>query len=495
MDIVHILQQAVVLQQQGRFAQAESLYLQVLQVQPDNFDAMHLLGVLARQTARPELALDLIGRAIRINPQQAAAYCNAGAALQDLGRTEEALASYEKALELKPDYALALNNRGNALSKLLRHDESLASYQQAIAVKPDYAEAHHNHGTALHKLHRYEAALLSYRRALQLSPGFVDALNSQGIALHALRDFEAAMASYERVLQIRPDHADAWCNRGMALQKLQRFEQAVDSYEQALGINSQFVNAHLYRANSLRSLGRVDEAIAAYARARELGADPEQINYALAALGVLAAPAAAPAAYVKELFDQYAGHFDRHLLQDLHYRTPALLVELVKPLAPAGALDIVDLGCGTGLCGPLLKPMSRTLIGVDISPNMLEQASQKNTYDNLVCAEITDFLVQGRDCYDVVLAADVFVYIGDLAGIFAAARQALRAGGIFGFSVEASGHEDVVLQASRRFAHSAGYLQRMAQEYGFAVGEMKSCVLRRDKGIALDGYLVVMHRL
>ncbi|MES2069520.1 MAG: tetratricopeptide repeat protein [Pseudomonadota bacterium] len=497
--ITSLLQQAVGLQQQGRFAQAEELYRQVLQLQPDNFDALHLSGVLARQTGRPQAALDLIRQAIQINPHQAAAYCNAGAALQDLQRPQEALASYDQALQIRPDYALALNNRGNALRNLLRYDEALASYQQAIAVKPDYAEAYNNHGSVLHRQHRYEAALLSYRRALQLNPVLADAWNNQGIALHALHAYEDAVASYEQALLIKPDYAEAYCNRGMALQKLRRFQQALDSYEQTLRLQPQYANAHVHRADSLRALGRNSEAIAAYRKALEHGANAGQINYALAALGAAPAPAASPAAYVKELFDQYAGHFEQHLLQGLQYRTPALLVDAVRqtareatvPATPA-AWNIVDLGCGTGLCGPLLKPLAGRLVGVDISPNMLEQAAQKGLYDELVYGEIAGFLRQQRDCYDLVLAADVFVYIGDLAEVFAGARQGLKSGGIFGFSVEESDGDDIVLRASRRFAHSPSYLRKMAQEYGFILEKMDRCAIRQDEGQDVYGYLLVM---
>lgn len=491
--ITLLLQQAVGLQQQGQFGRAESLYLQVLQTQADNFDAMHLLGVLARQTGRPELALDLINRAIRINPQQAAAYCNAGAALQDLNRPGEALASYDKALQLQPGYALALNNRGNALRNLSCYDEALDSYQQAIAAKPDYAEAYNNHAAVLCKQRRYEAALLSCRRALQLNPKFAEALNQLGIILHAMHDFEAAVVQYARVLQIQPGHAEAYCNRGMALHKLRRFQEAVDSYDQALRINPRFANAHLFRANSLHALERAEEAVTAYALAAEHGADVEQVNYALAALGVVAAPAASPPGYVKALFDQYADHFDLHLLDGLQYQTPAILVEMVREFAPAGTLDIVDLGCGTGLCGSLLKPFAKTLTGVDISPNMLEQAGKRAVYDHLACAEIVEFLGQRKDCCDVVLAADVFVYLGELAGIFAAARQALRAGGIFAFSVEESEREDVVLRPSRRFAHAEAYLRRVAQEHAFIIDKIDRRVIRQDHGLDLYGYLVVMH--
>ncbi|WP_188564250.1 tetratricopeptide repeat protein [Undibacterium terreum] len=496
--ITSLLQQAVGLQQQGKYGHAESLYLQVLQMDASNFDAMHLLGVLARQTGRSELALDLISRAIQINPNQAAAYCNAGAVLQDLQRPEEALASYDKALHIKPDYVLALNNRGNALRNLSRYEEALEDYRQAIALKPDYAEAYNNQGIVLHKLGRNEAAIAAYQHALRLNPAFADACNNLGIAQHALHDFEAAIATYSSLIQAYPAYADAWCNRGMALQKSQLFQQALENYDEALRLRPDFANAHLYRANSLRALGRTEEAKSAYLHAREQGADAEQVDYALAALGVIAAPASSPASYVKELFDQYAEHFDLHLLEGLQYRTPALLVDMLREglKAPslAGTLDIVDLGCGTGLCGTLLKPFSRKLIGVDLSPNMLQQAAARNVYDTLACAEINQFLSDKPESCDVVLAADVFVYVGDLAGIFAAARAALRSDGLFAFSVEESEQEEIVLRPSLRFAHSSAYLQRMAERHGFIIKKMDSRVIRQDDGADLYGFLVVLQR-
>ena len=163
-----LLKQAVTLHKAGERAQAEKLYADVLRREPDNFDALHLMGVLARQGGAFEAAVELIGKAIAINGGKAIAHCNLGAALQDAQRHEEALASYERALALQPSYPMALANRGNALRNLGRLHEALASYDAALAQQPAYPEALGNRGIALHLLGRRAEALDSFGQSLSL---------------------------------------------------------------------------------------------------------------------------------------------------------------------------------------------------------------------------------------------------------------------------------------------------------------------------------------
>ena len=166
------LNQGIALYQRGNLADAERIYRDVLQHQPNHSGALHLLGVIARQTRRTELAIELIKKAIGVNPRVAAAHSNLGNALKDLKRPAEALASYDRAIALKPDFAEAYNNRGAALKDLKNPAEALASYDKAIALKPGYAEAHSNRGNALRDLRRSEEALESYDRAIALKPDF-----------------------------------------------------------------------------------------------------------------------------------------------------------------------------------------------------------------------------------------------------------------------------------------------------------------------------------
>ncbi|GGY69356.1 hypothetical protein GCM10007387_59180 [Pseudoduganella albidiflava] len=506
-----LLRQAVAHHQRGAFADAEALYAHVLQHDPANFDALHLTGVLARQRGDAQRALELIGRAIALDGTRAIAHCNLGAAQQDAGCDGDALASYERALALQPDYPLALCNRANALRRLGRVDEALDGYAAALALSPRYPEALCNRALALQELGRHDAALDGFAAALAARPAYPEAVNGAAVSLLATGDTEGALQGFDRALQLRPGYAEAWCGRGGLLLYAGQPEAALDSWHHALAARPGYVRAQLGLANTLRALGRNEAAIIAYRQARKMGADAATVDYLLAALGAGAAPPASPPDYVAALFDGYAPRFDRHLVEELRYRTPSLLASLLQRHLPDSAgngngFDVLDLGCGTGLCGPHLRPLARHLGGVDLSRAMLARAGELGVYDELACAGIEPYLRDSDRQWDVLAAADVLVYIGDLDALFGAARQALRAGGRFAFSVEVldSSKEEhkeerkaeagYALRPSGRYAHATAYLQRLVARHGFAVLALERCTLRQDSGVDVAGLLAVMAR-
>jgi predicted TPR repeat methyltransferase len=504
LDAAALLRQTVALHQQGRLEQARDLYQQVLALDPHQFDALHLSGVIERQHGNPAQAVELIRQALSIDPQQARAHCNLGAALQDLGQAEAALQSVETALRLDPRYALAWNNRGNTLRRLGRLPDALDSYERALALQAGYPEAWCHRAIVLNDLGRHGDAAASAEQALAARPGYADALQALGNALQALDRFAQAVDAYDAALgsAVPARQAEIWCARGAALKKSGELFRALDSYEHALRCRPDYAMAEHYRANALRALGRHDEAIAAYRRARELGADPAGIDFALAALGEGELPASAPADYVKGLFDQYAGHFDRHLVGVLGYRTPELLNALLQRHLPAGrplpCFDaVLDLGCGTGLCAPYLRPLARRLVGVDLSEKMLDNARSLGLYDELAAADITSYLEHTGQGFELVLAADVFVYFGELAPVFAAIRGVLPKGGLFACSVEAMDGAArpgaaYAITPSNRFVHSLAYIDRLAAAAGFTVEERSDAALRSEHGIDVAGHLVLM---
>ncbi|KQV79443.1 hypothetical protein ASD15_19130 [Massilia sp. Root351] len=524
-----LLQQAVGLHQRGDLAQAEALYAEVLRREPDNFDALHLMGVLARQGGAPQAAIGLIGQAIAIDAGKAIAHCNLGAALQDAGRQAEALASYERALALQPAYPMALANRGNALRKLGRVDQALASYDAALALQPAYPEALGNRGIALHLLGRRAEALESFGQSLTLNPNLAESYCGAAVTLQSLGRHEDARQAYRNAIEVKPSYAEAWTSYGTLMQRSGDYAGALDCHEHALALQPGSAPAHLHRANALRALNRAGEAAAAYRDALACGADAASVAYQLAALGEEAAPAMPPPQYVAALFDQYADDFDHHLQDLLQYRAPQLLLaaldEYAGPSGLAGlavhaapaaqavdgaaaaapdraartGIDVLDLGCGTGLCGPLLRPYARTLAGVDLSPQMLEQARRREVYDELACADIVEFLhARGTPC-GLLVAADVLVYFGDLQPVFRAARRVLLDGGAFAFTVEAQedGAQliDYSLRPSGRYAHSRAYLEALAQAHGFQARSIAEQVLRKDDGQDLTGLVAVFVRL
>lgn len=495
-DVVALLKEAVALHQAGKLDEAEARYRHVLTIAPRQFDALHLLGVVMRQQGKAAQAVELIAQALAINPGQATAHCNLGAALQDLGRSGEALASFEAALGRNANYPLAWSNRGNALRKLGRLSEAVDSYERALALRPNYPEAWCNRAVALLDLGEARAALESCERALREERAYPEAACVRANALFQLREFDAALRGYDDAIALDAQAPAAHTGRGLALLKLGRAQEALAAFDAALTLRPAHAPSHRQRGDALLALSRRDDAIAAYTEARTLahaaGEDASQIEFALAALGVGAAPGRAPEAYVKALFDQYAGHFDQHLTGVLGYRTPALIDAAIRRHIDRSDLAVVDLGCGTGLCAPFLRQLSRSLAGVDLSANMLAQARATGLYDELACADIGAWLAPRTAAFDLAVAADVLVYFGDLDDLFAAVRHALRPGGWFCFSTEAGAEPGYTLLPSNRYAHTLPYLERLAGRHGFTVLEAERAVVRSENGADVEGHLLVL---
>jgi len=261
---------------QGLLAEAKLIYERILVTQPNHFDALHLLGVIALQTKNYQLAIELISKAIQINPNVAAAHSNRGNALKGLKQFAHALASYNKAISLKPEYADAWLNRGNALQQLNQCDQALASYNKAISLKPEYADVWLNRGNALQELNQYDQALASYNKAISLKPDYVDAWLNRGTALQQLEQYDQALSSYNKAISLKPEYADAWSNRGVTLQELKQYDQALASYDKAISLKPGYTDAWLNRGNTLKDIGCFSLAEASYREAIQL--DPEFLD-------------------------------------------------------------------------------------------------------------------------------------------------------------------------------------------------------------------------
>jgi len=397
-----------------------------------------------------------------------------------------------------PAALAAMSRRAIELHRQGQLAEAESLYRQILAVMPMHFDSLHLIGVIKGQQNEFAAAVPFFEQALGVNPDSASALNNFGNVLQSLGRYDRALASYDRSLALRPDNPKALMHRGNALRKLRRPDDALASYDRALRLRPDYAEAMVHRGGALTDLGRHDEAVAAYRQAQASGGDAERIRYSLACLGAEPAPPASPAEYVQGLFDQYADAFDEHVVEELEYKTPTLLVDMmIRALVSterAGPLDILDLGCGTGLCGPLLRPLARMLVGVDLSPRMLAKARQRDEYDELVCAEVAAYLRGQPQRFDLGVAADVFVYIGDLTDVFAEMRKVLRPDGLFGFSVEAGEGTDFMLQATHRFAHSLDYLRRLAAVHGFAIQSLESRAIRKNRDADVSGYLVVMRR-
>jgi protein O-GlcNAc transferase len=263
-QLAQILQHGMAAHRDGRLADAERSYQAVLNLKRDDFDSLHLLGVVRWQQRRHEEASKLIKQALRVRPDSAEACANLGIVLHSLEQPAEAVAAYDRALAVNPRYAKALCHRGDALRALGRNAEALASYDKALAAAPDYAEAHVNRGVVLRDLARYADALASFERALALRPTNHEIRYNRANSLQSLGRFEEALRDYDDVLAGNPNAAEAHNNRGCVLEKLGRLEQALASFEAALALRPDADDALHNRGNVLLALARPAEAVASY---------------------------------------------------------------------------------------------------------------------------------------------------------------------------------------------------------------------------------------
>jgi tetratricopeptide (TPR) repeat protein len=275
-------QQAVAAYQRGERSEAERLCRLLLDVTPDSFEALYLLGIIAEQTGRAEEAVVLLSKAAAVKPGIADAHYNLGVALGELKRTVEAVESYERAIALRSDYADAYFNRGVALAELDHPTEAVESYDRAIAIQPEYAEAYNNRGIALSRLQRYVEALASYEGAIAHKPDYARAYNNRGVALRDLERHAQALESYDRAIALRPDYPEAYNNRGIALAEVDRPEAALESYKRAVALKPDYAEAFYNLGNALRDLNRIKEAIDSYERAIALAPNYASAHWNLA---------------------------------------------------------------------------------------------------------------------------------------------------------------------------------------------------------------------
>jgi len=306
-DNSELIQTGLKHHQSGRIREAEAIYQSILRKDPRHPDALHLLGVLALQVGKGEIAVDLIEKAIEVNPEEpqfynmcgeayralrnydvaisryekalaiqpdfAGAHINLGNTFKETGRLEDAAASYRKAIAISPEIPMSYNNLGVVLKDLGRPDEAIAHYEKALSIAPDYAEAHTNLGNALLALDRAEEAVVHHRRAIDARPDNAEAHSNLGNALKASGQLEEAAAHYRQALDINPRFAMAHYNLGIAFDELGRPEEAATSYEQAIAIDPHYAEAHHNLANALDELGRREDAIAHYEQALAIRPD------------------------------------------------------------------------------------------------------------------------------------------------------------------------------------------------------------------------------
>lgn len=406
---------------------------------------------------------------------------------------------YRRILELAPGHPDVLHFLGLARFQRGHAEEAIASIRAAIDEYPAYPDFHSNLGNVYMAEGRVEEAMACYRQALALDPGRADFHNNLGVLYRAIGQPDAAEAEYRRAIAVDAGHFRAYNNLGMLAAARGDIEAAVRNYCTSITLMPEHPEGHKLLGLAYYSLGRIEEAAEVFRQWLELDPDNPKARHHLAACSGENIPLRAADDYVEQTFDSFAGNFEQQLQNRLSYRAPELVAEALGRALPQPArqFQVLDLGCGTGLCGPLVAPWAERLTGVDLSVGMLNKAEAKGCYDQLYKIELTEFLRKPEQtgAWDLILSADTLCYFGPLDGVAAAAHRALRPGGLFAFSVEdagwqapAAGH---VLHPHGRYAHTREYVRQCLCAAGFAVLSIEPETLRTEGGKPVAGLVVV----
>lgn len=458
------LKEAFHYQQEDRLDKAQALFEDVLKQSPTQPDALHGMGLLYVQQRDFKKALPFFKQAVDAAPNIPAFHNNLGNCYKSLHQADLAIRHYRQALTLKTPYPEARNNLGALYLKQGLIVEAIEQLQKAVREDPEHVDAHFNLANALVKQDRLTDAVSHFKAVLKLRPDHYPASHNLGIALVALKDFASAKPLLESVVSRNPQEVDAQFHLGIVLASLGELEQARLVYEKTIELDPFHGDAYHNLATVCLHLKQPEQALKFYKKALSIYPNNQTAKHMCQALEGKTAEGGAPADYVRALFDQYAYSYDKHVTEALNYEAPYKLRQAIAPYAgKASGWHVLDLGCGTGLCAPYFRDLAFKLVGVDISPNMVEVAAAQKGYDQLVVQDISLFLEQSKDMYDLIIAADVFVYFGNLEPVFALVKKHLKPGGIFCFTVEKSTDKPYELLMSGRYAHQQAYIEQLAQ--------------------------------
>lgn len=298
---------------------------------------------------------------------------------------------------------------------------------------------------------------------------------------------------YRQSFGFKSDDADGYNRLGVWLGRQGKMDEAVVSFRRAIRINPDHAAAYHNLGSTFSAQGKFREALISYEHASRLRPANHTTRHMIAALSGKR-PKSPSSQFVVALFDQYAADFDRHLTGSLAYQTPAKLRQAMDVILGAEIRfrNAIDLGCGTGLSGMEFKGVAERLTGIDLSPNMVGKAREKKIYDILQIGDICGFLNRSDEEYDLFIAIDVFVYVGDLQTVFPAVRKRALRGAVFILSTESCEGHGYTLRKTGRYAHSRPYIQSLAGDHGFSVAGCKRTRLRKERRRWIMGDLFVL---
>jgi predicted TPR repeat methyltransferase len=529
MSEVELIESAMACHSEGKLREADALYGEFLEIHPQHPDALHLKGVALFQLGDAAHAEPLIKKAISINSREPDYHSNLGLVLQSLGKHREALDSYRGAVALKPDFRealislarleLKLNLSASAAAtfrKIVGKDETDTNLlrefvaaliengelpeaerlcRQTLALDPTNVDSIVSLGHLQQVMKLPDEAEKTYRAALQRDPNNVRATNNIGTVLMMREQPEVALEWFLKAVRLDNSFVEAFFNAGIAYKDIGDLDSAENYFNAAIARNNDLPRAYRYLSEIYRARGKRDLQQKTLKAWLDVSPESATAKHLLAASQGESSVLRASDDFVREEFDDFADTFDEKL-EKLEYTTPTKLIDLLdrQDIAPNSIDRALDAGCGTGLCGRGIAGFANTIVGVDLSGKMLEQAMRLNVYTELVEHELVAYMCSQPEAFDLVVSADTLPYFGDLESVVVAARRTLSPRGLFAFSVERmqeSEKGNYRLQSSGRYCHAARYVESCLLSAGFRVAAAEETPIRLEASKPVLGILYV----
>lgn len=475
-----------------QYDEAISQYQQAIQHDAHYAIAYNNLGKTYYSKNQLDKAREHYEYAIQLMDQYSDAHFNLGILLAKLGENKQAIEHLKKTLTINPQRAAAYGQLAEVYLNEDDYSGAIENYQKRLDFEPEHIESFFSLGQAYLQNQQIDDAIAAFKKTLILQPKHPEANQYLANAELAAGDGNMALNYYFRQLETNP-MMESYYNIGVLLMQQNRHKESLQYLEQASTLDPGYLPAHINLGALYLKINRSADAIRHYEWALKIKPNDPEIQHVLSALAKGETPEQAPAEYLKNLFDQYATYYDKHLTEHLQYKAHELLLDAIKIESDLKGPEatLLDLGCGTGLCGELFKPLSKKLIGIDVSEKMIETAKAKSIYDILKVQDVETALDEFQK-NDLIIAGDVFSYIGKLDVIFKKAHDALKPTGLFAFTVEKTYTEPYELQKTIRYAHSKKYLSKLAEAAHFKILRFDNIILRKQRNIPVEGYLVVL---
>ncbi len=406
---------------------------------------------------------------------------------------------YRRILKAAPEHPDTLHFLGMVRHQRGHSDEGIALIEKAASRVPGFAGFHNNLGNIHVSRGDIGAATQAYERASKLAPDSADLQNNLGALYRAEQRFAEARAHYQRAIALDPKHLNAHNNLGLLHAAEGDIQGAISWYSKALELMPNNPDGRKLLGFTYYAMGKTREAAEVFRQ--WLAEEPNHpiARHMYASCSGEGVPERAPDDYVETTFDGFADSFETLLNENLHYQAPQLCAALLQRHLPAPQkqFTVLDAGCGTGLCGPLVAPWAHNLSGVDLSRGMLDRAQTKGVYSELFKAELTEFLRESPGQWEVLVSADTLCYFGDLQAVMAAAACSMRAGGTLVFSVETLPEESgppFKLEPHGRYAHTRTHVEQVLALSGFVLLEIGAQTLRQEGGKPVPGWLVAARK-